>query len=303
MRATPFLKSRLHLLSHSSEMAGRSRNRSVGKFREDRIAEQLRRVAFRTTREIVLRKGNDLGMVLGCGYPKSGTTWLCQVMGSYLGIPHPRDYLTPIAMASVIHAHWRYNKRFPPAAYIRRDGRDVMVSLYFFHMRALDGSRKPARARQLREEFGRLFGSAFDPTAVRDNLPTFIEWQLTSPRGSYGLAWHQHVADWWDRPRVGHVSYENLLADPVAELASAMTTVTGRFDPVIADLSVQRWAFAVAAGRTAGVEDRQSSLRKGISGDWRSHFGRDAGEVFDAAAGDALVELGYADDRSWWRGL
>ena len=269
----------------------------------DRVGEQLRRVAARSTREIVLRRGRDLGMYVGAGYPKSGTVWLCQLLGTYLGVPFPRDYRMPIAMASVIHAHWRYDTRLPPASYIRRDGRDVMVSLYFFYTRALEGPAKPARAAELREIFEGLYGPRFDPAAVRDNLPRFIEWQLREPRGSAGLPWHQHVADWWGRPGVAQVSYEGLLAEPATELAGAMDTMTGGSDPEVAELATRRWSFALASGRRAGQEDRGSFLRKGVAGDWRTHFGPESGEVFDAAAGDALVELGYADDRDWWRGL
>src|SRR6188472_2305781 len=98
-----------------------------------RIEEQLRRVAARSTKEIVLRRGAALGMYVGCGYPKSGTVWLCQLMSTYLGLPYPREYRSPIAMASVIHAHWRYDPRIPASAYITRDGRDVLLSLYHFY--------------------------------------------------------------------------------------------------------------------------------------------------------------------------
>jgi hypothetical protein len=269
----------------------------------ERVSEQLRRAAARSTKEIVLRRGRDLGMYVGAGFPKSGTVWLCQLMGTYLGVPYPREYLSPVAMASVIHAHWRYDERFPPATYVRRDGRDVLVSFYFFYVAGLDDPKRPDRARRLRDTFTEMYGAGFDPHDVRANLPRFVEWQMTAPRASYGLPWHEHVADWWDRPRVGHVSYEGLLEDPVPELMQAMETMTGSADETLADLATRRWEFALASGRKAGTEDRGNFLRKGVAGDWRTHFCREAGEVFDSFAGAALVELGYAEDRSWWREL
>ena len=170
----------------------------------DRVSEQLRRAAARSTKEIVLRRGRDLGMYVGCGFPKSGTVWLCQLMGTYLGLPYPREYQSPVAMASVIHAHWRYDRRFPPAAYVRRDGRDVLVSFYFFCVAGLEDHTRPQGARRLREQFTRIYGPGFDPQDVRGNLPRFVEWQMNAPPASYGLPWHDHVSEWWGRPQVGN---------------------------------------------------------------------------------------------------
>jgi hypothetical protein len=206
-------------------------------------------------------------------------------------------------MASIIHAHWRFDPRFPPAAYIRRDGRDVMVSLYFYYVRALTLTGKPARARNVRDMFNSIYGPRFDPTAVRDNLPRFVETQMQAPRGSDGLAWHEHVADWWDRPDVSHVAYEDLLSDPVREVGRVTAELGRSTEPRIAEIAVDRWSFARSAGRDAGQEDQTSFTRKGVAGDWRNHFTRAAGETFDAFAGDTLVELGYAKNRSWYAWL
>lgn len=268
-----------------------------------RIGEYARRAAARGTKQVLLRRGRELDMVLGVGFPKSGTVWLCQLLGTALGVPYPREYRSPIAMSSIIHAHWRYDPRFPPAAYIQRDGRDVMVSMYFYYVRALGIDGKPARARQLREMFESIYGPSFDPSAVRANLPRFIETQVEAPRSSDGLAWHQHVADWHERPGVAEVAYEELLAAPVPAVARLMGELGREPDEHIAQLTVDRWSKATTSGRTTATEDRTSFLRKGVAGDWREHFTVEAGEVFDAVAGDMLVELGYAADRDWYRGL
>ena len=66
--------------------------------------------------------------------------------------------------------------------------------------------------------------------------------------------------------------------------------------------AVQRYEFT-RVGREAGTEDRTKFRRKGIAGDWANHFTREAGEIFDAIAGDALVDLGYAADRRWYDDL
>lgn len=270
---------------------------------ETRIDEVARLAAAKTTKQIALRRGRALGMYLGCGFPKSGTVWLCQLLSTALGLPHPRHYRFPIAMESIVHSHWSYDRRLPPAAYIRRDGRDVMVSLYFHNVRILDDPSKPRRAEALREEFNHLYGTGFDPYAVRANLPRFIESVTAHPRGTDGLAWHEHVQDWSDRPDTALVSYEELQTQPVGALTRVMGELGVEPSEAIARLAVERWSFANTTGRKPGDEDRTSFQRKGVSGDWRNHFSREAGEVFDAVAGDTLVALGYADDRDWFRQL
>lgn len=270
---------------------------------ETQIDEMTRLIAAKTTKQIALRRGRSLGMYLGCGYPKSGTVWLCQLLSSALGLPHPRHYRLPIAMASVVHSHWRYDARLPPTAYIRRDGRDVMVSLYFHNVRILADPTKPRRADALRAEFARLYGPGFDPYAVKENLPRFIEFVTSAPRGTDGLAWHQHIEDWWDKPQVAALAYEELQTDPVATITRVMGGLGVEPSEHIATLAVDRWSFANTAGRRPGEEDRQSFQRKGVSGDWINHFSREAGEVLDAVAGATLVALGYASDRDWYRQL
>ena len=267
---------------------------------ERRAEEQLRRLAAASTRQVALRWGSALPMWVGCGYPKSGTVWLCQLMGAYLGVPYPREYKMPVVMPSVVHAHWSYDHRLPTTAYIRRDGRDVMVSLYFYYVRALQMNKSPRRVQQLSKLFDRIFGPGFDPHDVRANLPRFIENELQNPRAAHGQAWHAHVADWWDRPRVHHTTYEALLADTEAELGRLMTEMTG--EPANSShvaSAVERYAFRAQTGRAAGEEDRSSFLRKGKAGEWRLHFSREAGEIFDAITGPTLVDLGYEEDRSW----
>ena len=266
--------------------------------------QQLRRIAARSTQQIALRRGRGLGMYLGVGYPKSGTVWLCNLLGNHLGLPYPREYQLPVMMASVVHAHWAWDERLPPAVYVRRDGRDVMVSLYFYSTRAVTMAKSPTRVRRLNQLFTHLYGPAFDPADVRGNLPRFIEHELTSPRATHGVPWHRHLDDWIGRPGVVSTSYEALLADTAGELHRVMTDLLGEEpDPVRAELAARRHEFARSTGRAAGTEDRMSFLRKGIAGDWANHFGREAGEVFDGLAGEALVRYGYAADRRWWEHL
>lgn len=276
----------------------------AGRKIEQRVEEQLRRAAARATHEIARRRGDKLGMVFGCGYPKSGTVWLCQMLGSYLGSPYPQNYLLPVAMRSVIHSHADYDPRLPPTVYVTRDGRDVMTSLYFYNMRALTLPRNPKHKSKLRSKYKHAFGAGFDPQDIRRNLPRFIELEAANPTGAH-VTWQEHVRDWHrTTSTVAHVSYEEMLATPTESLMRVMGEVTGEEpDEQRAQLAAERYSFATATQRKPGQEDRSSFIRKGTAGDWRNHFTREAGEVFDRHAGEALVECGYAENRRWYEGL
>ena len=264
------------------------------------VQEQLRKVAARATHQVALRQGRELGIVLGCGYPKSGTVWLCQLLGTYLDLPYPRSYLAPIAMAAVVHGHWDYDQRLPKTVYVTRDGRDVLVSLYFHNMRILTGSRNPRRRQELARRYRAAFGPNFDATNSRANLKRFLELEIENPTGAHGT-WADHVNDWaCGRPDVALTRYEDLLTDTATTIATAAETLQLRErDMERAEATAALHAFAAKSARKPGEEDRSSFLRKGIAGDWKNHFTSEAARLFDEVAGDALLKAGYEADRNW----
>jgi hypothetical protein len=266
-----------------------------------RVEEQMRRASSKSTELIARRYGEHFPMWIGCGFPKSGTVWLCRLLSSYLGVPFPQNYGMPIAMRAVVHAHWEYHPGLPSTAYIHRDGRDVMVSLYFHQVRQMSMRRHPRSVAKLERRFRHLFGAGFDPTDVRSNLATFIEAEFEQP--AYGAGtWSAHVEDWLGAPHdnVQPVGYEALKTDTVGAFGSLMTRMLGaEADPRLVRLAVERNDFDLFSGRSAGQEDRGDALRKGIVGDWRNHFSREAAEMFEARAGAQLRLLGYESTPGW----
>ena len=62
---------------------------------------------------------------------------------------------------------------------------------------------------------------------------------------------------------------------------------------------VEKYSFEKLSGRKQGQENNSKFLRKGIAGDWKNYFNKEARELFDFYAGAQLVKLGYEKDRSW----
>lgn len=233
------------------------------------------------------------------GYPKSGTVWVCQVVSDYLGLPFANQSLLPVGMHCVMHGHQRIWPEGPPAVYVTRDGRDTMVSMYFYMLRALPNP--DAGFRELPGHIRPYFQDMHDLKDIRGNMPTFIERQMARPLGSKAN-WHDHVRTSLDSERedVPFVKYEDMLADGPGTLAKAMRTLTGdEPDMDRCRQSIDKFAFKKQTGRASGSEDKQSFLRKGQAGDWRNHFSKESAEVFDQHAGDTLIALGYENDRGW----
>lgn len=237
-------------------------------------------------------------------FPKSGGTWVMNLTHDLLSSSGS------VKDPSVLHQHWSYHPRYRPALYVLRDGRDVVVSLYFHHLREL---QSPARWRASRIDryLAFVLGKGYDVADVRGNLPTFIESLAERPLGgilprrreSAFRPWPEHLEDWMSRPGVHVVRYEDLLEQPVEELRQIREHLKlSVADPALTQI-VERNSFRAVSGRAPGAEDPRSFLRKGVAGDWRTWFTRDAGEAFDKFGGEALICCGYESDRRWIDGL
>ncbi|MEO1129214.1 MAG: sulfotransferase domain-containing protein [Planctomycetota bacterium] len=271
-----------------------------------RHSRVLRGVSYHATVQIGKRLAKYVPLIFVPGYPKSGTTWACQMIGDYMQVPFPRWYLLPLAGEFIVHGHTTVSPKFERVVYTVRDGRDVMVSLYYFLGKRLpDGGPESFSPKQKR-----WFPAATSRDDVmqhiRTHLPAFVESQMRNPHSS-DVTWAEHVETYVRAkaaPREGQrltcLRYEDLRTDPIGAMTQAMTELTGtEADAERVQWSVEKYTFARQSGRSAGQEDRKNFLRKGAVGDWQNHFSREAAESFDRVCGETLVSFGYAPDRSW----
>lgn len=227
-------------------------------------------------------------------YPKSGGTWAAQMLSAYLDVPFPRNE-RPNLERCVMHGHYLYTPFMRNVVCVIRDGRDVVVSAYY-HMLFSNEKNSPYLVEQTRRK--NAFKDYDDVTA---NLPRFIEYLFTvENRRFLHFNWNEFVDSWLGKPNATLVKYEDMLQSAVQALRPVIEKITGAAVDMykLAEIE-EKFSFRALSKRQAGKEDSRSFLRKGVAGDWKSKFDRAACEVFDYYAGDNLVRLGYAKDRSW----
>jgi hypothetical protein len=260
---------------------------------------RLRQVSFHTTWLLGRWFPNAIPLVFVVGYPKSGTTWVTQLLADYLRLPFPRFSILPIGCEAVVQGHQRVWKSYKRGVYVLRDGRDALVSQYFQLTRHIPEGDHPPLTRAQRRYLPGLVNKA----DTHGNIAAFVERQLKKPVGAR-VHWGDHVRSYYEvgNPNVAFVHYEDLLADGEAALAAVVSHLTGEeADLERVRFALKKFSFRGQAGRARGQEDRSSFLRKGKAGDWVNHFTVEAAEIFDRYCGEMLIRAGYEPDNSWVR--
>jgi len=224
-------------------------------------------------------------------FPKSGGTWVGQMLGRALDVPFPRNRL-PVFRPSIMHGHYLSPRGMKNVVVAWRDGRDVMVSWY--HQQLISHEWNELQVARSQREL-----PLEDYEDVYANLPAFIEYASTRPH-SPSFSWADFVRRWHDRKDVVHVRYEDLRTDTAGELQRIVRGLAGKqLSPQETSAIAREFSFERQAGRQPGEEDSRSFLRKGVVGDWRNHFSPETREIFDRYAGEELILLGYERDRTW----
>ena len=184
-----------------------------------------------------------------------------------------------------------------PNISIRRDGRDVMVSWNFHHLRVPEPSRFMPRFRSLAERMCPDFRA--DPSKYEKKGMGFLTDE----------GWFRHHASLWAtivrseidsapifRERgtpVLQVRYEHLQSDVHAQAERLY-----RFF----DLNPAE-AFPLSEESKTLPGFKNSSplkfMRKGVTGEWKEYFDQNQTRWFKEEAGEALIASGYEKDLQW----
>jgi hypothetical protein len=235
------------------------------------------------------------------GLPKSGTTWLEEMLASFPGFG--RLLIPDVASYELSHGE-SHDYQLPPDIFDRfrgklvvtkmhvngsrnnvavlrsagvryvvlyRDLRDVAVSHVFYVRQTPWHAEYPVYAGRSTQECLSVF-------ADRTLLP-FAEWIRS---------WRRRA----DPEAALVVRYEDILADPHRLLARVARHFQLDAPPGLISGIVDRHAFhRLSGGRMRGEQDSRSFFRKGIAGDWRTHFSAELIDLYRERLGDYLDDL------------
>ncbi|MBL4699504.1 MAG: sulfotransferase domain-containing protein [Phycisphaerales bacterium] len=261
----------------------------------------MHRVSHRLTRRVGIHFSYQVPIWFIVEYPKSGGTWFAKMVADYLEYPFCEFSYFPLGLRCVTFAHWKPHPKLRRCFYVYRDGRDVLVSLYYHRIRLMNNQFQSPAARKTRQRYRNIIDHHANEDQLKQNFTRFVEHEMNSS-GRSNSGWSGHINQWKkvESQDVVFVKYEDLHSNPIEALGNALDAHLG--DELDADrLScvVQKFAFQAQTGRHRGNEDAGSFLRKGIVGDWKNYFTKEAAELFDKHHGETLINLGYEPDRSW----
>ncbi len=258
----------------------------------------LRALAHKGTMLLGEKFTDTFPMIFVLGFPKSGTTWACQLVADVLKMPYPQFALLPHTFSTVVHGHELSKPSYSPQVYVVRDGRDVAVSMFHYEMRKL----QPGSQRKIRGPLNRIFPKNMPAQdKVLDYFPPFIELFLKKPTAS-PVPWGVHVKTFLDykSSKQSLVLYEKLLSSGVEELRQCLEIITD--DPPDSEAiasTLDKFSFK----RLQEKSKTGAALRKGVAGDWKQHFTKETAQMFNDAEGGLLIELGYESNDSWTENL
>jgi len=224
-------------------------------------------------------------------YPKSGGTWIGQMLSHVTGMPFPRNRL-PVLTDSIMHGHYFKTHGMRNVLIVWRDGRDVLVSQYYHWL--FENEKGNSRLVEMcRGDLG--FNDYND---IETNLPKFAEYVFRRKK-PLGYSWSDFVNQWINQ-NVTFVKYEDMRTNPVAELVRITKELAGiELEDGRANQIVENYSFEKQSGRSVGDQQTNKFLRKGIVGDWKNHYTEESRAVFKHYAGGELVALGYEKSRDW----
>lgn len=170
---------------------------------------------------------------------------------------------------------------------VTRDPRDIIVSLVV----SLALSHTPNEVTSLL----RLpIRNANNDDRIRIGIHLFTHWAAQF-RSWFGPEFDGDIL---------RLDYAELIADEQAAFRRIFAYLGWEIPEEVATSVIETHSFlTTSGGRRRGEENEFSHRRKGVSGDWRNHFSRQTGEMFEAVFPGLLAHCGYEAGIDWWKPL
>jgi len=157
--------------------------------------------------------------------------------------------------------------------FLTRDPRDVAVSAFYWH-------KNGAKNAKWKNAKGKIFWTIATKIKIIDYILTAV-------------GWARHYSS-WKKVSSFRVRYEDLSSDTKKTLLSILNYIDVSADEKIIEEAIEKFSFEKITGRKKGEERSQNSeFRKGIVGDYKSHFSLLELKIFWLICGKSASEAGY----------
>lgn len=176
---------------------------------------------------------------------------------------------------------------FPDAKILHlvRDGRDMLVSATYDWL-LKDAHGTPRYQYLVQQDTSKPLDRFFDDTTV----------------SKWSSLWTEINSKMRDKVKdVFQVRYEDMKSTMHVQLERIFEYLNVGHNADLVQYCVATSAFKKLTGRDAGNANPTAKTRKGIVGDWQTHFTRRDAELFEQLTGSALIDLGYETDSQWVR--
>jgi hypothetical protein len=243
------------------------------------------------------------------GLPKSGTTWLENMLVSYPGF----HQLTPYdAVRYELNHGESHSYSLPDGFFERYRNRLLVIKLHLAGSRHNTESLKAANIkyvilyRDLRD-VAVSYCFYVPRTPWHPDFPLYRDLSLPERLRCFADQHLNAYAEWirlWHQNRDPElsaiISYESLVAQP----RQIMTSIADHFcldssSEVISAIVTQHSLKGQSPGTGSSSTKMGSVVRKGQAGDWRNHFTPEIKEVYKKAIGQFLIDFSYEADFSW----
>lgn len=231
-----------------------------------------------------------MNRIIVAEYPKSGGTWLVSMIAKILDLPRRDIYITENERTNsynawthpwyfgarslsskgecVIKSHELNASKLHDASakviHLIRDGRDVIVSRYFFE-----------------KEF-----------CVKNNITADLNINFDEYVKKIAAEWSRYINS-WESSNVKIVRYEELLTNTCNVLSMLLSGMGYKVDIDKIRYSVNACSIDNMRKELSQTYEYNTFVRKAISGDWKNHFTDKNTFDFNECAGDTLNKLGY----------
>ncbi len=248
-------------------------------------------------------------------YPRSGNTWLLNSLTLLFdcvgGEAYTQDKLytehhgelgepfnfrcaprrspdQPICIKS--HADMAaYRQGFPPGpvVYVCRDGRDALLSYYFFCQAYPTLHAEQVSVTSIHGTEVQLSRGGCDPVFRADEFADFLRREAP--------IWASHVRQARQDPGISFVTYEALKADYIGSL-NRIIAYLGL--PVAKSCAEVEKVYCSGFSKVFSGNTRDY-FRRGQVGDWKNWYQPDDVRLLDQLIGRELQELGFETDSKW----